>query len=73
MKKLILFIPLFFACIDYQDINNVKIDGCMSDVMWQGKLDGIISKDKKIMGHVDGFEIDFQDILMSVSIGKSIK
>ena len=47
MKKLILllFVPIVFDCSDYQDINNVKIIGQMSDVMWQGKLDGIISTD----------------------------
>ena len=47
MKKLILllFIPLIISSSDDEDINNVKIVGRMSDVMWQGKLDGIISTD----------------------------
>ena len=46
MKKLILllFITLVLGCSDYQDINNVKIVGRMSDVMWQGKLDELFQQ-----------------------------
>ncbi|MBT4415247.1 MAG: alpha-acetolactate decarboxylase, partial [Flavobacteriaceae bacterium] len=49
MKKLILLIIFlsfcFNSCEHSKEMNNVKIIGLMSDVMWKGKMDGLISTD----------------------------
>jgi acetolactate decarboxylase len=48
MKKILLIIFLSFcfnSCEHSKEMNNVKIVGLMSDVMWKGKMDGLISTD----------------------------
>ena len=48
MRKILLIIFLSFcfnSCEHSKEMNNVKIIGLMSDVMWKGKMDGLISTD----------------------------
>jgi len=48
MKQILLIIFLSFcfnSCEHAKEMNNVKIIGLMSDVMWKGKMDGLISTD----------------------------
>ena len=50
MRTIKYFISLIFltflnSCNYNTNINNVKVIGKMSDVMWEGKLEGLISTD----------------------------